>query len=273
MYLSQACRSKALSPVNAAGFVRLMHSSSSVPNESGKPRQAPLALDLDGILLNRDADPGVRSKNFNPTLKDMGRTAGHVDQLLSTRLQRRLPESQRQSQIQTDEPRTARPRQNERSFAPRSPSGRPSLARNNRPGTPRRTNRPARPRGPTARMDQTQSTEPEVPLTPVELPPRRYNLTSLTVLATRPPSLSTKGGARSSDPVQRIRETIGGDYSQWMPKEDVAAAGKADATTVERARLALAFNSTVQPKDRKKLIDTAQMMLSKGRSSNPAVAA
>ncbi|CAE6536003.1 unnamed protein product [Rhizoctonia solani] len=122
-------------------------------------------------------------------------------------------------------------------------------------------------------MDQARVTEPEVPLTPAELPSRRYNFTNLTALTTRPPSLSTKRGANSSDPVQSIRETIGGDYSRWMSKEDVAAAGKEDVTTVARARLALAFNPTVPPKDRKKLIDTTQMLLSKGRASNPSASA
>ncbi|CAE6466373.1 unnamed protein product [Rhizoctonia solani] len=273
MYLSQACKPKAFSPGNAIRFIRLIQSSSHVPNQLGKPRQAPLALDLDGISLDRNVGPGARSKNFNPTLNDMGRTAGHVDQLLSTRLQRRLPESQRQPHLQTNEPRTPHPRQNERSLAPRPPSNRPSPVRGNRAGAPRKTNRPARARGPTSRMDQTQPKEPEVPLTPVELPTRRYNLTSLAILTTRPPSISTKRGVHSSDPVQRIRETVGGDYSQWMSKEDLGAAGKADATIVERARLALAFNPTVQPKDRKKLVDTTQMLLGKGRSSNAATSA
>ncbi|GAB1524143.1 hypothetical protein RhiTH_007296 [Rhizoctonia solani] len=252
---------------NAVRFARFIHSTSNVPNQSDKPRRAPRALDLDGISLDRITSPGGRSKNFNPTFKDMGRTGDHVDQLLSTRLHRRLPESQRQPHVQMSELRPIRLKQKERSSSPRSPTNRPGPFRGNRARVPQKTNRLLRPKGSTARMDQTQPTEPEVPLTPAELPPRRYSLTSLTVLTTRPPSLSTKGGTHS-DPVQRIREAIGGDYSQWMPKEDVGAAGKADATTIERARLALAFNPTVQPGDRKKLIDTAQMLLSKGRPSN-----
>ncbi|KAG8716054.1 hypothetical protein FRC11_010247 [Ceratobasidium sp. 423] len=273
MHLSQAWRPKTISPANALRLVRLLQSSPAVTDQAGRPRQAPLALDLDGISLNPNTDPVRRGKNFNPTLKDLGRTTGHVDQLLSTRLQRRLPEFQRQSQVQANEPRTPRPRQNDRSFTPRSPANRPSLARGNRAGAPRKTNRPARSRGPIVKLDRAQVTEPEVPLTPAELPSRRYNFTNLTTLTARPPSLSTKRGAHSPDPVQRIRETIGGDYSQWMSEEDVAAAGKEDATTIARARLALAFNPTVLPKDRKKLIDATQVLLSKGRPSNPAASA
>ncbi|KAJ1302647.1 hypothetical protein OPQ81_002964 [Rhizoctonia solani] len=259
---------KTILPANALRLVRLLHSSLGVADQAGKPRQAPLALDLDGISLDRNPDSVSRGKNFNPTFKDVGRTAGHVDQLLSTRLQRRLPESQRQSQVQPNELRTPRPRQNERSFAPRPPTNRPGLARVNRAGAPRKTNRPARPRGPIARMDQAQATEPDIPLTPAELPSRRYSFTNLTALTTRPPSLSTKTGNDISNPVQRIRETVGGDYSRWMSKEDISAAGNEGATTIARARLALAFNPTVLPKDRKKLIDTTEMLLSKGRPSN-----
>ncbi|KAF8753723.1 Alpha-ketoglutarate dependent xanthine dioxygenase [Rhizoctonia solani] len=203
---------------NAVRFARFIHSTSNVPNQSDKPRRAPRALDLDGISLDESQV-----------------------QLLSTRLHRRLPESQRQPHVQMSELRPIRLKQKERSSSPRSPTNRPGPFRGNRARVPQKTNRLLRPKGSTARMDQTQPTEPEVPLTPAELPPRRYSLTSLTVLTTRPPSLSTKGGTHS-DPVQRIREAIGGDYSQWMPKEDVGAAGKADATTIERARLALAFN-------------------------------
>ncbi|EUC67028.1 alpha-ketoglutarate-dependent xanthine dioxygenase, putative [Rhizoctonia solani AG-3 Rhs1AP] len=273
MYLSQACRPTVISPASALRLVRLLRSSSGVPDQAGKPRQAPLALDLDGISLSRNTDPVARGKNFNPTLKDLGRTAGHVDQLLSTRLQRRLPESQRQPQVQANESRTPRPRQNERSFTPRSPNSRPGLARSNRAGAPRNTGRPSRSRGPIGKMDQAQATEPDVPLTPAELPPKRHNYTDLTALTTRPPSLSTKRGAHPSDPVQRIRETVGGDYSQWMPKEDIAAAGNEDVTAIARARLALAFNPTILPKDRKKLIDTTQMLLSKGRPSGSAASA
>ncbi|CUA67429.1 hypothetical protein RSOLAG22IIIB_03073 [Rhizoctonia solani] len=272
MYLSQACRPKAISPPNVLRLARLLRSSSVVPDQAGKPRQAPLALDLDGISLSRNTDSVGRGRSFNPTLKDLGRKAGHVDQLLSTRLQRLLPESQRQSQVQANEPRAPRPRQNERSFTPRPPINRSSPTRDNRPGAPRRTSRPSRPRGPIGRMDQAQATEPDVPLTPAELPPKRRNLTNLTALTTRPPSLSTKRGALS-DPVQRIREAVGGDYSQWMPKEDLAAAGNENATPIARARLALAFNPTVLPKDRKRVIDTAQILLSRGRPSGSATSA
>ncbi|CAE6395439.1 unnamed protein product [Rhizoctonia solani] len=270
MHLSQAYRLKTISPANALRFVRLIHSSSSVPDQAGKPRQAPLALDLDGISLNRNPDPVSRGKNFNPTLNDLGRTSGHVDQLLSTRLHRRLPESQRQSQTRTNEPRAPRPRQNERNFTPRSPASKPNLVRSNRPGAPRKANRPARPKGPITKTGQVQ--EPEVPLIPAELPPKRYGFTSLTALTARPPSLSTKRGPHSADPVQRIRETVGGDYSQWMSKDDISAAGSEDATMIARARLALAFNPTILPKDRKKLIDTTEMLLSKGRTPSSAAA-
>ncbi|KAH7338834.1 hypothetical protein B0J17DRAFT_767885 [Rhizoctonia solani] len=270
-HLSQACRFKTISPANALRLVRLIQSSSGVPDQAGKPRQAPLALDLDGISLNRNPDPVSRGKNFNPTPKDLGRTSGHVDQLLSTRLHRRLPDSQRQSQPQTNEPRAPRPRQNERSFTPRSPPSKPNLARGNRPGAPRKTSRPARSRGPIVKTRQAQ--EPEVPLIPAELPSKRYGFTSLTALTARPPSISTKRGADSSNPVQRIREAVGGDYSQWMSKDDISAAGSEDATMIARARLALAFNPTIPPKDRKKLIDTTQMLLSKGRPPSSAASA
>lgn len=117
-------------------------------------------------------------------------------------------------------------------------------------------------------VSRTKDEEPEVPVPPAVIPERVYNLTSYSKLTApiRPAARSDQ----SSDPAQRVRETVGGDYSAWLSKEDLVAAGKDEGVTpIERARLALAFNPTVSPENRKHLLDTTKMLLDK---SKPAVA-
>lgn len=209
---------------------------------------------------------GTRPRGFTPSRKDLGQT--DVDQLLSVRLQRRLPGSQRQSQ--PPNPREQRPRQNLGATNPRPSAYKPTSAGPKKPragGGARKPNRPSRPvRGALTRTDQADASEPDVPLTPAVIPPRIYNLTYLSNLTS--PSPSTTHTSQNSDPVQRVREKIGGDYSKWMSKEDIAAAGKdKDVSTIARARLALAFNPTITPQNRQKLVDTTQMLLNKGKPS------
>ena len=117
-------------------------------------------------------------------------------------------------------------------------------------------------------VSRVKDEEPEVPTTPAVIPERVYNLTSHSKLTE--PIRATARSDQSSDPAQRVRETIGGDYSAWLSKEELAAAGKDEGVTpIARARLALAFNPTVSPNDRKRLLETTQMLLDKGK---PAVA-
>lgn len=287
MHLSYVCRPKSMFYKNALEITRALSSSASTGSKDSdsKPRQAPRALDLDGISLERSVKTGAESKprGYIPNKKDLGQESSHIDQLLYARLQRRLFAPHSDSKPPRP-PRRDNPPGDREQYTPRnvqatglrSPRPRtgftaPNAGGNKTGGVARVPRRTPRSGGAMARgsMSRTKDEEPEVPATPAVIPERIYDLTSHSRLTA--PIRATARGDQSSDIAQRVRETVGGDYSGWLSKEDLAAAGKDEGVApTARARLALAFNPTISPKDRKRLLSTTQMLLDKGK---PAVAA
>ncbi|KAG9126779.1 hypothetical protein FRC07_002015 [Ceratobasidium sp. 392] len=288
MYISHSCRIRPGVLKNTVKITRYLTGSTNHSPSNEGTRRAPLAKDLGGISLDNAKNTDNKTKGYVPRMKDLGHSPEHVNQLLSVRLNRRLPPVLRTGpgpnrrppgSEQRRNPSDRRPQQQQqpRTFdggAPRASFSRP---RNTSPGTrtagagrkggtsgprgPRRTSRSITPRS----RDVVE--EPEIPVPPAPIPSKVYDLTSLPTLTSPTRSLTpTSGGEQPSDVVQRVREVIGGDYSRWMTKEDLAAAGKDDVSSIARARLALAFNSSVSPKDRKKLLDTTEMLLNRGKT-------
>lgn len=224
-----------------------------------------------------------KPRGYIPNKKDLGQESSHIDQLLSARLQRRLfaphSDSKPPRPPRRDSPpddREQRIPRNVQATGSRPPRPRTGFTAPNTGGNktgavarvPRRTPRSGGGMGRT-NLSRTKDEEPEVPTTPAVIPERIYDLTSHSKLTA--PIRATARDDRPSDIAQHIRETVGGDYSGWLSKEDLAAAGKDEGVTpTARARLALAFNPTISPEDRKRMLDTTQMLLDKGK---PAVTA
>ncbi|KAG8775211.1 hypothetical protein FRC12_001608 [Ceratobasidium sp. 428] len=222
-------------------------------------------------------------------MKDIGHTSEHINNLLSVRLQRRLspalrtgpgPNRPEVNSGQRPNPTERRPQQQSQQQRRTPDSGPPrtsfSRPRNTGPGmrgpgrqggggkstsSPRFPRRPSRSMTPRSR-DVVE--EPEEPVPPAPIPSRVYDMTSLPILTS--PTQPLEPINRPSDVVQHVRETVGGDYSKWMSKEDTAAAGKDDVPSIARAKLALAFNSSISPQDRKRLLDKAETLLNRGKT-------
>ncbi|QRW09184.1 hypothetical protein RhiLY_08183 [Ceratobasidium sp. AG-Ba] len=286
MHLSRICRPRLASFKNAAQLTRNLTGETPAPKK--EPRRVPLAKDLGGISLETSGGAGNKQKGYMPRPRDVGESSQIVDQMLSTRLNRRLPVAARTG-AGPDRPGSGprripndrRPQQHPQPLRQQQRSGAPvSRPRNTgartgmrtgggagaRPGGkagvragPRPQNR--KPRTSTSRSREV-NVEPDVPVPAAPIPSRVYDLTNLPTIASPTRStISSDSGQKTSDISQHVQERVGGEYSRWMSKGDLEAAGDAQANPIARAKLALAFNSSVSPEERKKMLGTAETLL------------